>query len=110
VHKEIHPGGSQQGTRLRVRQDGGDGVPTCLIQPAPVSRQILDDALEPGADRNAILLKPSFGKLPLELQTKYVSPILLRSIRWGIYFGSCMLNDVGLSCPRINIACKLIAF
>src|SRR6202035_5403397 len=24
-------GGSQQGTRLRVRQDGGDGVPTCLI-------------------------------------------------------------------------------
>src|SRR5258706_4874166 len=24
-------GGSQQGTCLRVRQDGGDGVPTCLI-------------------------------------------------------------------------------
>src|SRR5439155_11699680 len=24
-------GGSQQGTRLRVRQDGGDGVPACLI-------------------------------------------------------------------------------
>src|SRR5205823_12102042 len=24
-------GGSQQGTRLRVRQDGGDRVPTCLI-------------------------------------------------------------------------------
>ncbi len=24
-------GGSQQGTRLRMRQDGGDGVPSCLI-------------------------------------------------------------------------------
>jgi hypothetical protein len=24
-------GGPQQGTRLRMRQDGGDGVPTCLI-------------------------------------------------------------------------------
>jgi hypothetical protein len=24
-------GGPRQGTRLRVRQDGGDGVPTCLI-------------------------------------------------------------------------------
>ena len=24
-------GGSQQGPRLRMRQDGGDGVPTCLI-------------------------------------------------------------------------------
>src|SRR5437762_11149734 len=32
-------GGSQQGTRLRVRQDGADGVPTCLIL-APRARAV----------------------------------------------------------------------